>query len=332
MSSVSSVFDEANNLLKDSSYPGAVSVYLMRYRYKTKHLESGNERVKFASFYDAKIDVEIQEKLLKNFVDVKPEYDGEDYEYLVNGEPSGGVGYVNVSTFSNVNNIYDSLEDGENISSDLSKMTVSSLKAYVVRLQLPNNKTIYYWGKINNYSNLQRKSFIMHKEYNSSNLKKFDTNDTFGFSFEIPAIIYDNKVYISKVSAFESIFGMSEHYMEEAVNVIKDVVESESILDEATKAIDKMARSNARLAKKVMKLKFKKEVVQAVYKNLNENIYNEIMQDSNIKDKYVNVTYSDGILGVNDPTDISQIYHLLDFIGDTAKRGIASKLTSSEAL
>ncbi|MEW2976639.1 Kiwa anti-phage protein KwaB-like domain-containing protein [Weissella confusa] len=329
MSSVSSIFNEAEDLLKHKGYVGAVSVYLMRYRNKT---EKDGKLVKFASFYDAKIDTEIQKKLLENFVAEKEKYDGNDYEYLVNSAPSGGVGSTNVSAFSNVNNIYDSLEKGKNVVNDLSKMNVNSLKAYVVKLQLPKNKIVYYWGKIKNYSNLQRKSLIIRKEYSSSKLKNFDIQDTFGFSFEISAIISDNKIYIGDINAFESIFSMSDYYKKEAITVIKDVVKSKVVLNSVTDSIGKIALTDARVAKKVMKIKFRKEVVRAVYDNLNIDIYNEIVNDPNIKDKYAEITYINGVLGVKDENDTAQINRFLDFIGDTAKRGIASKMTSSEAL
>lgn len=330
MSGVSSIFSVVETMIEKDKFEGNVSLFFMRYRTKTD--KSGNEPkiVKFASFYDAKIDTDIQRELLNNFITSKDTFEGVDYDYMVNGEPTGGVGCTEVTKFSNVNAIFNSLEKRENVLDDLSTMNLNQIKTYVVKINLSNNKVLYYFGKIQNYSNLQRRGLVVKKEYNSSNLKKFDTTDTIGFDLNVPTIIYDNKIYISVINKFESAFKMSEYYINEAEDVIKTIITSKKISSKALGGVNEMAKKDARIAKKVMKLKFRKDVVKAVYDNLSEEVYKEIMDDENIQGEYENVIFKDGTLSINDVNDPKQVHNFLNFIADTAKRGIASHLTSSE--
>lgn len=331
MSEVSVVYEIIRQMLDSDSYNGNVNLYLMRYRTTTD--KENNSKINFPFFYNAIIGKDVQKNLLENFDKSKDKYSGDEFTYLVNGETTEGVGVISTSDFENVREIYENLkaDESEYITQDMSKMSISTLKCYIVKVCLPDNSKLYFFGKIKNYAQLQRKELILkRKEVNSSELKKFDIEDTIGFSLDIPVVIYNDKVYIAEINNFETIFAMKEYFKAEASSIVDSVLNSDKVNENLLKAVKEYADKDSRIAKKVMKLKYKSQNVKAVYDHLSNETYDRIVKDENLEKYYDNVTFQGGILSVKDTQDHSQIKQFINFIADTAKKGIISELTSSE--
>lgn len=329
MTTVEDLFNKASAISGENSH-GNVTLYLMRYR-QNKVKEGEIKKVeKFPSFYDAKLGDDLQEEFVKLFLNSKAYYSDSTYDYSVNGAQEDGVAVVHENDFENVKKFINDLKHGNNVLHDISKLNLTTVKAYIVKLSFGNDDDLYFFGSIKNYSRLQKKGFVLHKETNKSKLKKFDMNDTIGFDFYVNMFWYDNNLYIANANKFESVFQMSRYYKEKAYEVLNTIVKSDRVLDDDITAINNKCQDDSRIAKKVMKLKFREERIKSIYENLDQDIFYEITNDIGLKDKYELVKYDNNQLTMIDNSDLKNIHEYLNFIADTAKRGIASKQTSSE--
>ncbi|KQB82419.1 Kiwa anti-phage protein KwaB-like domain-containing protein [Leuconostoc lactis] len=329
MAIVKDIFDKTQAISGSKSH-GNVTLYLMRYRQKTIKAEKNSKVITFPSFYDAKLDNDLQEEFVKLFLNSSSYYSDLTYDYSVNGSQEDGVAVVHENDFENVTKFIGDLKQGSNVLDDMSQLNLARIKAYIVRLSFGNDDDLYFFGSIKNYSQLQKKSVVLHKSINKSKLKKFDMNDTIGFDFYVNMFWYDNDLYIANANKFESVFQMSRYYKEKAEEVLNTIVKSDCVMDDDIIAINNKCKDDSRIAKKVMKLKFREDRIKSIYENLNQDIFDEITNDSVLKDKYELVKYENGKLTMVDNSDLKNIHEYLNFIADTAKRGIASKQTSSE--
>ncbi len=77
--------------------------------------------------------------------------------YAFNGGEADSVSYLTKGDYSNINNLVDLLVAKNDFQTDLRKLTINALKCYIVRIALPNNEYMYFFGGIKNYSQLQKK-------------------------------------------------------------------------------------------------------------------------------------------------------------------------------
>lgn len=329
MATVEDIFEKTSAISGTKSH-GNVTLYLMRYRQKTIETEEDRKVITFPSFYDAKLDDDLQEQFVELFLNSKSYYSDLTYDYSVNGSQEDGVAVVHENDFENVKEFIKYLKQDSNVLDDMSKLNLATLKAYIVRLSFGNDDNLYFFGSIKNYSQLQKKSVVVRKATNKSKLKKFDMKDTIGFDFYVNMFWYDRDLYIANANKFESVFRMSCYYKEKADEVLKTIVKSNRVKDADIIAINEKCKEDSRIAKKVMKLKFREDRIKSIYENLNQEIFDEITKDTGLKDKYELVKYEKDKLTMIDNSDLKNIHEYLNFIADTAKRGIASKQTSSE--
>lgn len=330
METLSDVFDDVESMLSKHTYNGNVSLYLMRYR--TKSNESG-EKVHFPSFYNPQLDEDIQCSLLKILKDSRQIYNKETTDYVVNGGSVNTLSKLDVNNYGNVEKLFNDLDNKVNVKPDLSKINMKSLKCYIVEVKLSDNTKIYYFGNIRNFSTLQSKSLMLRRTQtatSNSELKKFDISDTVGFDLDVVMIKLGDNIYVSKIAKFETIFRMSEYFMNEANTVIDSVCTSQKIDKGMIPALKNVSTSDSRIAKMVMKLKYRKAVVNTFFERLDDDIFKDITEDEKIGSVYDDVTFIDGKLSVKNVGDIQQIKAFIKFIADTAKRGIGSGVSSTE--
>lgn len=324
------IIENIFNKAKSINSQGAVTLYLMRYRKKSTGKGKDKTTVDFPYFYDAKLEDVLQEKFVKLFTDAAKYYPDETYDYTVNGSHEDGIAVVDKDDFENVTNFINDLEQGTNVSDNMSELKVNQIKAYIVKLSFGNDDNLYFFGNIKNYSELQKKAVIVRKATNNTKLKEFDLDNTIGFDFFVNMFWYNDKLYIANSNKFESVFKMASYYKEQAGDILNTIVRSNVVIKEDIEAINKKCQLDSRIAKKVMKLKFRKDRIESIYKNLNQNIFDEITKDDDLEDKYSLLKYTNNKLTMSDNSDLKNIHEYLNFIADTAKRGIASRKTSSE--
>lgn len=326
MGVIDDIFNKANSI----NSQGAVTLYLMRYRVKRIGKGEDKTTIDFPYFYDAKLEDVLQEKFVELFTNAAKYYPDETYDYTVNGSHEDGIAVVDKDDFENVTNFINDLEQGNNVSDDMSDINLKQIKSYIVKLSFGNDDNLYFFGSIKNYSELQKKAVIVRKAMNNTKLKKFDLDNTIGFDFFVNMFWYDDKLYIANSNKFESVFKMANFYKEQADEILNTIVKSDVVIKEDIEAINKKCQLDSRIAKKVMKLKFRKDRIESIYKNLNQNIFNEIIEDDDLKGKYSLLKYTNNKLTMSDNSDLKNIHEYLNFIADTAKRGIASRKASSE--
>lgn len=164
------VYQQARKLKNSQNYAGSVELYLLRYRTRTD--EETHKTEIFPSFYSPLTEPEVQGALLDNFINSEATYTGADLSsYTFNGGEADSVSYLTVDAYSNIDYLVDLLMAKKDFQSDLRKLNVNALKCYVVRMELPENEYIYYFGGIKNYSQLQKKGIIVQKAINDSKLK-----------------------------------------------------------------------------------------------------------------------------------------------------------------
>lgn len=321
------VYQQARTLKNSQNYAGGVEPYLLRYRTRTNK-ETHKTEI-FPSFYSPLTEPEVQEALLDNFISSEATYTGVDLSsYTFNGGEADSISYLTVDAYSNIDYLVDSLMAKKDFQPDLRKLNVNALKCYIVRIALPENEYIYYFGGIKNYSQLQKKGIIVQKAINDSKLKKFDLDNTIGFSLGVSLILYNYTLYVANVKSFETFFRMSEYYKAESENIINTVIQGDKIQEDTLNALRAATSRDSRIAKSVSKLKFRGERVSKLFAALNDKVFKTVMSNDIFMNSYKHVMFENDLLKVKDPADSNQIRELVRFIADTTQKSVITDESS----
>ncbi|WP_439645140.1 Kiwa anti-phage protein KwaB-like domain-containing protein [Lacticaseibacillus pantheris] len=161
---------------------------------------------------------------------------------------------------------------------------------------------------------------MVHKSINDSKLKKFDLNNTIGFSLGVSLILYNDILYVANVKSFETFFRMSEYYKTESENIIDTVLQGSKIQEDTLVGLRTVTRKDSVIAKSVSKLKFRAERVNKLFDALNDTVFKTVMSDKVFINSFHHVMFENDLLKVKDPTDKKQIKELIRFIADTAQK------------
>lgn len=236
-------------------------------------------------------------------------------------------GEIEVAKYPTISSIIEEISsDSSTILDNLKGTKLHNLSGYAVKIKKKAAEDrIIYFSQFEKFSSLKKGAGVMTNITNNT-VKKLKKEETVGLKPIINSYIgKENKFLVTRKNNFESMFKMSDIYIEEAERIMKAIPNLSSTFTNYSD-FEECIKKNSRLSKRVASLELKKDRVKQVCSDI--EIVKKAISEVEYKDKIGKVKIENDKI-VYEEENIDQIITLLSDLA--AQSYITSKKFVAES-
>ncbi|MFL2072010.1 Kiwa anti-phage protein KwaB-like domain-containing protein [Marinilactibacillus psychrotolerans] len=313
-----------------NSYLGKVELYFLRYGEQTVREEGTEEAKKVPKpvFYEAEIERDVQKQLLDIFlhnIEYYKELSDNILPYDIVDKENDVLANLPTDTFTNVNDLMTIIKNKTGFINSLNKLNLNSVVCFCARIELAEDKYVYYFGRIDKFTRLKKGFFA---NISNSAVEKLELGKFFGFINFIIFFEYEDELLIKNQDNFNTVFKMKDFFEAKAIPIL-DIIESKGkVSGEDIIALKELCSRDSRVAKRIMKLGTDEEKINIFFENLGNESFQEIINDPFFREKFGTLSYEDDKITCSSTKTDVYYRELAMFIRDTASRAVISRMPS----